>query len=238
MKNYNLIGPTIYLKKEKVLIIGDTHCGFEKELRRKFGSLYLGQEEKSLKLIREILGKIKIIKEIIFLGDITHSFKYKKDEVTEFKKIIELVKKKEEKIKIIVTKGNHDLFLKEEFFENKAKIVDFYIKKDILFIHGDKKSLEKARKEIEKAKKIFFGHFHPAIELTDGIKKEMYKCFLIGKYDKKEYFLLPSFFPLIEGRDIRKNNEINLSLINNLNVFVIDDEFNVYDFKKLNNLKN
>ncbi|MEM4605479.1 MAG: metallophosphoesterase family protein [Candidatus Pacearchaeota archaeon] len=235
MKDYELIGPTIYLKKEEVLIIGDIHCGFEKDLRRKFGSLYLGQEEKSLKLMKEILEKIKIIKEIIFLGDITHSFIYKKNEIEEFKKIIETIKDKDKKTEIIVTKGNHDLFLKEEMFENKIKIVDFYTKKDILFVHGDKKSLEKVKKGIKKVKRIFLGHFHPAIELSDNIKKEVYKCFLIGNYNGKEYFFLPSFFPIIEGRDIRKNDEINIDLIKNLNVFAIDEEFNVYDFEKLKN---
>lgn len=39
------------------------------------------------------------------------------------------------------------------------------------------------------------GHLHPAVTFYDEhtSKNEKYKCFLIGKYKKKELFILPSF---------------------------------------------
>ena len=237
MKNYKIIGPSVYLEESKILIIGDLHIGFEKEIRRNFGNIYLGQEKENLRLLKKILEKVKKIKKIIFLGDATHSFLYKKNEVEEFKEIIDFLKENT-RTEIILIRGNHDLFLKEEMFDKKIKIFDYFIEKDMLFIHGDKKSFRKIEKNIlKKAKYIFLGHFHPAIEIKESIKKEKFKCFLIGKYKEKNYFFLPSFFPFNEGMDIRKNSEINQGLIKNLEVYVIDEEFNIYNFGKLKNLK-
>ena len=52
------------------------------------------------------------------------------------------------------------------------------------------------------------GHGHPAVSLSEGVKKEKYKCFLVGKYSKagngkRDVIIVLSFFPLVEGTDPR-----------------------------------
>jgi metallophosphoesterase superfamily enzyme len=91
--------------------------------------------------------------------------------------------------------------------------------------------------EIMKAKNIktlFLGHLHPAIRLEENAKREIYKCFLVGKYKPKEIVILPSFFPLIEGSDVLKE-ETNLAYEFNLDNFevYIPDEIKVLNFGKL-----
>ena len=74
-------------------------------------------------------------------------------------------------------------------------------------------------------KRVFLGHFHPAIRLEEGVKSEIYKCFLKGEWKGKEIIILPSFFPLIEGVDVAKEalEESNLAYkfdLRNFEVFV------------------
>mgnify|MGYP001574584138 CR=1 FL=1 len=74
---------------------------------------------------------------------------------------------------------------------------------------------------------------HPAISIAKNVKKEIYKCFLVGKYKDKEIVILPSFFPLIEGADVNIE-DTNLAFKLNLRgfeVYVVGDK--VYDFGKL-----
>ncbi len=237
MKNFNIIGPCIYLEKEKILVVGDIHCGFEEEIRRNFGGIYIGQKKENFKLMEKIIEKEKRMEKIVFLGDITHSFIYKKKEIEELNEFISLIRNKLKKVKIFAVKGNHDLFLTKKNLNNQIKLSNFFIFNENLFIHGEKDFLKIYEKEIKKSKRIFLGHFHPAIEIKENIKTEKFKCFLIGKYRGKEFFFLPSFFPFIEGSDIRKNKEIEYELVKNFRVYVTDEEFNIYDFGKLKKLE-
>jgi len=89
------------------------------------------------------------------------------------------------------------------------------------------------------------GHLHPATYLTDKIgciKKEKYKCFLIGKWKNKKIIILPSFFSLIEGTDIEqdkdygKNKYKDFSIIpkkklKKFNIFIVGKD-KIYEFKK------
>ena len=51
-----------------------------------------------------------------------------------------------------------------------------------------------------------FGHGHPAVKITDGVKIEKYKCFLSGKFKGREIIIVPSFFEYSEGSDPREND--------------------------------
>ena len=75
---------------------------------------------------------------------------------------------------------------------------DFYIEKDIIFIHGHKEFLEIYDKTLNL---IVMAHLHPTITLQDKlkIKREKYKCFLQGKFKNKQVIILPSFLSITEG---------------------------------------
>ena len=139
---------------------------------------------------------------------------------------------------IIFIKGNHDTV--DYSFEKK--LIDYYVEEGIIFIHGDKPFLEIFDNKIEM---IVMGHLHPSIILSDkqGIKKERYKCFLVGKLKKREVVVLPSFLSLVEGDPINnyeENYEDSFSIIPKkelmkFKVFVIGEE-EVYEFGKLKDL--
>ena len=100
---------------------------------------------------------------------------------------------------IIIIKGNHET---TNLIGDK-KLVNYYIKNNIAFIHGDKEFKQIFDKKI---KLIIMGHLHPAISLTDSqkIKHEKYKCFLEGRYKGKEVVILPSFIPNVEGSAVNE----------------------------------
>ncbi|MEM4230545.1 MAG: metallophosphoesterase [Candidatus Pacearchaeota archaeon] len=198
MKDYKFINKAVWSKKEKILIIADLHIGFEESLVNKGMLLPLRQYEEIKKSMKEIFNKIKgNIKKIIILGDLKHEFgeisSQEWREVLDFLDFLSKICKR-----IVLIKGNHDTTLKPIAEKKGLEIKDFYISGENCFLHGDKIFKECFDKKI---KRIFLGHKHPAITICEGVKKETYKCFLVGKWIGKEIVVLPSFFPLTEGVD-------------------------------------
>ncbi len=89
-----------------------------------------------------------------------------------------------------------------------------------------------------RSKIIIIGNEHPSISLRDGVKSELYKCFLVGRWKGKKLIVMPSFLPIIEGTDVRKEKVLSPYLKQSLggfDVFIIGDK--VYRFGKLKGLK-
>lgn len=223
MKEYQFIGKSVFLEKEKILVVSDLHLGWENSFRE--GGIFLDCRlyEKIIEGLREIFSFLKKekkkIKEIVILGDLKHEFSsILNQEWKEVLKLLEFLKK--EVGKIVLIRGNHDNYLVSIVKKIKdVKFVDFYVKNENLFVHGDKK-ISKIRSS--KIKRVFLGHLHPSIVLEKESKKEKYKCFLAGKFKGKEVIILPSFFPLVEGVDVKNlggNLAYNFNL-KNFGVFV------------------
>ena len=176
------------------------------------------------------------VDKIIILGDLKHEFGSILRE--EWREVLDLVDYLNKKAKeIIVVKGNHDIFTDKIVKKKGINIVDYFIWRGFAFLHGDRDFKEIYNKKI---KYWVVGHGHPAIVLEDkgGVKREKYKCFLIGKYRGKEIIVIPSFFPLIEGSDPR---DFNLGLVWNFDldkfrVKIIDDNLNVWEFGELSKI--
>src|SRR3989338_2445579 len=111
------------------------------------------------------------------------------------------------------------------------KVVTEYLTGKVIIVHGDK--LVKT-----KAKQIIIGHEHPAITIREGSKWEKYKCFLKGKWEKKELIVVPSFNPLLEGTDILKERLLSpfLKNLNSFKVFIIN-QGEVFDFGKVKDVR-
>ena len=170
---------------------------------------------------RDLVINNEKIKEIIILGDLKHEFSHASNQ--EWREVLDLFMFLEEKCeKITIIKGNHDNYL-INIVKNRENIrlVDYYIKEvgkeKICFIHGHKLFSECLDKSI---KRIFLGHMHPAISIAKNVKKEIYKCFLVGKWRGKEIVILPSFFPLVEGQDLLIE-DTNLAFRLNLGSFEV-----------------
>jgi len=241
-QDYLFIGKTIFFPEHGILVFGDLHLGYEYQLQQS-GVLIPEQQIKEVKNeLKEIFDEIKKrnlkIKKIIFIGDIKHSFSYEWKERNYFNEILSFLKSYATDKNIILIKGNHDTI----DYSFADRLQDYYIYKDLAFIHGHKPFPEIFNKKI---KIIIMGHIHPSITLWDEqeIKKEKYKCFLIGKFKKKQIIILPSFLSTIEGtsiNNIKEEYEDNFSIIPkknllNFNIHAVGEE-DVYDFGKVKNL--
>jgi len=201
---YRLIGKTVFFPEQGILAVGDLHLGYEEMLKSQGVIIPFNQVQIVKKELVNIFKNIKEngeeLKKIILLGDIKHHFSFQKGEKFEVRKVMDFLKKYLDEENIILIRGNH-----EKFELDKRKHHDYYIEKteygNIAFLHGHKSFPELYNKNI---KYLVMGHLHPAVLLEDeqGIKKEKYKCHLIGKFKGKRTFILSSFFPFIEGSEI------------------------------------
>ena len=234
--NYLFIHKSLFFASHGILVIGDLHLGYEEMLRNMGILIPENQIKETIKEIENILTEIKKkkmkVEKIIFLGDSKHSFGYKWKEKNYFKEVYEFLKSKFKEENIILIKGNHDTI--DYTYERKLK--DFYIEGDIAFLHGHKQVNSIFNKEI---KTVVMGHIHPSITLSDkhNIKRERYKCFLIGSYKKKEVIILPSFLNIVEGTSLneyQKEYKNSFSIIPkirllNFKIYIIGDK-KTYEF--------
>jgi len=237
MKKYEFLDKALWFPVEKVLVISDLHVGYEESLN--YSGVFLprfqiNQIMGDLKRIFEKTGKVK---EIVINGDLKHEFgKISEQEWKETLEVLDFLKGNSEKV--VLVRGNHDKILEPIARRNKIEIVDFYVKGNICFAHGERLIPEFFDRKIER---IVLGHRHPAVSISDKYKKERYKCFLVGRYKKKEVIILPSFFPLIEGSDIVDSDSDLLFIpeekLGNFEVYVVGDRLEALKFGNLRDLE-
>ena len=228
-KRYVFIGKTLFFPREKILAIGDLHLGFEKMLKsnglyfpvRQFEGI-VAELEKILTHIKAKYGKIE---KIVLLGDIKHHYSFELEEQKEVNRFLAFLKKHIDESKIIFIRGNH------EKNDRNGKYLDYYIVKDIAFIHGHRDFLEIYDKNINM---IVMGHLHPSVTLRDEMKirNEKYKCFLTGRFKKKNLIVVPSFLSFTEGvaaNEIEEINDHNFSIIPSEDL----DDFEVHIVNKV-----
>ena len=234
----------------KILVIADLHIGHEEALNKAGIFIPRTQFKETVSDLEEIFKKIGKVDEIIVLGDLKHEFgEISQQEWRETQDILDFFKSKVKRGgKVVLIKGNHDTILEPIAKRKELKIRDFYIinygfknnkkdKKDkICFLHGHKLFPECLD---EKIKFLVLGHRHPAIILHDKYKKEKYKCFLVGKYKRKEVVILPSFFGLIEGTDMISLNDRCLFIserdLINFQVKIVESG-KIYNFGRLKDI--
>ena len=209
-----------------ILVIGDIHFGYsEKSYRAVYPQIQLDEIKKEIDEIFDFVGKNnRKIKKIILLGDIKHNFKnISSEEWRETLQFMDFLIEKVGKKNIFVVKGNHDVSLNPILKKRSIKLNDFYeinikIKKKIkkfVFCHGNilfKQCLD--------SDYVVIGHLHPAIVLEDKYKSEKYKCFMEGKWKKKQVFILPSFSEISKGIDLSRLDDYKkeFSIIPNKNL--------------------
>lgn len=125
----------LFIKKDKILILGDLHIGQE-EAMNKEGMLIPRFQHKDLILkTKKILEKTKPSL-IILNGDIKHEFSGISRE--EWKKVQEYLDLISKNAKIIIIKGNHDNILEPIASKKGLVVQDYYIHDKIIITHGDK----------------------------------------------------------------------------------------------------
>ena len=237
------VDKSLFFPERGILAIGDLHVGYEHAVQqsgilvpeRQIGEIIADLR----KIIEEIKSKKYELKKIIFLGDIKHYFNYEWKEKFNFNKILDFLRNYVKDSDIILIKGNHDKF---DFSGKKMK--NYYLNKGTMFFHGH---MSFPQLFDEKVKEWVFGHLHPSIVLSDkmNIKREKYKCFLIGNYKGKEVFILPSFFGIVEGTAVNEKNyekDENFSIvptgeIQKFKVHAIGDDGKIFDFGKVGKMR-
>ena len=220
----------LYLKKESVLIISDLQLGYEENLNKQGILVPRFQLEDIKKLLEKLLRKLKP-KKVIINGDLKHEFGNISDqEWRDSLRIFDLILKYCDEI--ILVKGNHDLVLDPIAKKRDIKVVENLIIDDLLILHGHK--IEKIPKKVET---IIIGHEHPAIGFREQGRVETFKCFLKGKYKKKNLIVMPSFNFVHLGTDILRGRFLSpfLKKLDDFDVFVVADK--LYRFGKVKEIK-
>jgi len=224
----------LYLIKEKAVVISDLHLGLEEALNKQGYLIPLQQFKDINDRLKKIFDENEV-NEVIFNGDVKHEFgTILNSEWSNITRIFELVSNYCEKIVII--KGNHDMLL-EPIARKMNIIIQDYCKINEYFIsHGDK-IIDNL--EFQAAKTIIISNEHTAISLRKGGRKELYKCFLVGKFKDKTLIAMPSFNTLTEGTDVLNGGLLSPMLQQDLGefqVYIAADK--IYDFGKVKDIKN
>ncbi|MBN1644655.1 metallophosphoesterase [Candidatus Woesearchaeota archaeon] len=211
----------LWITSSKTLILSDFHLGYEEELNQKGVLIPRMLYKDIIDRLEEIFALINP-ETIVINGDIKHEFgRISKQEWQEVMRLLDYLERKCSKIVLI--KGNHDTILGPIADKQNIKIVDEFIidsnGQEILVTHGHKEP-----KELKKI--IIIGHEHPAIGLQEDVRREKYKCYLVGKYKTKKLIVQPSFNLLTEGTDVLSQPLLSpfLTDITKFDVFVVDEK--------------
>jgi len=233
IKDIEIVDLALYLPKKKILVIGDIHIGYEEMLNKEGVLVPRFQFKDLLKRLGSILENTNP-KTVVLMGDLKHEFgTISEQEWRETLKFLDFLTDKG--IKVILIKGNHDTILGPIAKKRDVEIVDDYIVDDIAFMHGDK-----IRKTDKNIKTIVIGHEHPALSIRDGLRVETFKCFLLGKYEKKNLIVMPSFFLMTEGTDILKERLLSPFLkqdLDDFNAFIVNEDEKTLDFGRIRDIK-
>ena len=228
-KGIEIIETALWLKKQNILIINDLHIGYEEVLQRKGILVPKFQLKEIITKLEHILEKTKP-ETVIINGDLKHEFGTVLKQ--EWKEVLQFLDVVLQKCKtVIIIKGNHDPIIAPIAEKRRVAVVTEYSVDDTLIVHGDELMETKATR-------IIIGHEHPAITMREGSKWEKYKCFLKGKWQRKELIAVPSFNPLLEGTDILKEEVLSpfLEDIATFKVYIVN-KGEVFDFGKVKDLQ-
>jgi hypothetical protein len=233
LPNIKIIGLTLFLEKQGILVIADSHLGYEEALNREGILIPRLQFREVLKHLEEVFNKVKP-KLIVMLGDIKHEFGLISKQ--EWRDTLNLLDYLLSKAKVVLIKGNHDAILGPLARKKGLEIKDYFVVGNNLFCHGHK-LIDEKMKEWKGIKTVIIGHEHPAISIRDDVRVEKYKCFLLGKYKNKNLIVMPSFNFMTEGTDVLQEKLLSPFITNvyDFEAFVVGDK--IYKFGRISKLK-
>lgn len=232
IKGIKIVDLSLYIKKQKILVLGDVHIGYEESLNKQGILVPRFHFQDLMKRLENIFKKVKP-KIIIINGDLKHEFGTISD--TEWKQTMKFLEFLTQKAKVILLKGNHDKILAPIANKNNLEITEHYSFDDVYICHGDKIP---ENLDFSKSKIVIIGHEHPAVAIREYPRVEKYKCFIKGKFRNKTLIVMPSLNLVTEGTDLLSEKLLSPFLhqnLDNFDVFVIENK--VYNFGKLNKLK-
>ena len=234
-----IVGLSLYIRNEDTLVFGDLHLGYEEELNRMGLLVPRFQYDDILRHLEGVFSRIgkERIKRAVINGDVKHEFgRISEQEWREVLDFLDYLSGRCEEI--ILVRGNHDTVLGPIAEKRDVKAVDdFFMPDEGVFItHGHRMPVGK---EFKESKIVIIGHEHPALFLRDGARTEKVKCFLKGKYKKKELIQIPSLSFASEGSDLAQ--EVAFSPMikgskGDFTAYCVED-YRVFCFGKLKNIE-
>lgn len=233
-KNIEIIDLCLYLKEENILILADTHIGYEEALNKQGILIPRFQFKEIIKRLEKILKKTRKLDKIIINGDIKHEFgTISEQEWRHALRLLDFLSKYCSDI--ILIKGNHDTILGPIAKKRNVKVFENYKIGNILILHGDRIPNKSLLKGI---KTIITGHEHPSVSVHEGARTELFKCFLKGKWKNKTLIVQPSLNLVTEGSDVIKEELLSPFLqqdLSDFKVYIVADE--IYEFGKLKKIE-
>lgn len=230
LPGFRIVDLGLYLEKEEILVITDVHLGYEEALNKQGILIPKFHFKDLMKRLKRMVHSTSP-KKIIVNGDLKHDFGRITD--GEWRNILKfldyLLKSCDE---LVLLKGNHDKVIDPIAEKRKLDVVQEYRIGSTLFCHGD--FIPKDLKDIET---IIIGHEHPAVTLSEGMRTERFKCFLLGKWKGANLIVLPSMNLITEGTDITREKVLSPFLkqdLEDFDVWIVADD--TYHFGKSKNL--
>ena len=230
----------LFLKNENILVIGDVHLGYEDALRKQGVFMPRFQFKDTISRLEKIFLllqpqlKNKKLEAVVVNGDLKHDFgSISEQEWRDILKLLDFLLQHSEQV--ILVKGNHDIKLAPIARKRGIVVVENIAINDKFICHGHEVPVSS---DFKKSKIVIVGNEHPAVSLRDSVRSELYKCFLLGKWDGKKMVVMPSFNQITIGTDILKEKFISPFMQQNLSrfeVFVVGDE--TYYFGKVKNVE-
>jgi hypothetical protein len=245
LPNIKIMGLTLFLEKQRILVIADTHIGFEEALNKQGILMPRLQFNEILKQLEAVFNEIKP-EMVVVLGDVKHEFgTISNQERRDTLNLLDYLMSKVGKTgKVVLIKGNHDTILGPLAEKKGLSARESFLAGDVLFCHGHR-LLDESSQDFKKAKTIIIGHEHPAISIRDDVRVEKFKCFLLGKYkgknsrksQTKDLIVMPSFSFVAEGTDVLQEKLLSpfIENIHDFEAFVVGDK--VYKFGKISKLR-
>ncbi len=177
--------PAAFITEKKILVISDLHLGIEHELYEK-GIVIHPQSQKFQQILGELIELTKA-KTLVILGDLKHEVPG--ISLREEREIPKLLSYLTERVKVILTKGNHDTDLKGLTPESMQVVDGKGIRiGNYGFFHGH----AWPSKKLMQCDYLFMGHLQPSVEFVDDFGYRMVEqVWVKGKLDsetiKKKY---------------------------------------------------
>ena len=231
--------PVIYLREFRVLVLADTHLGFEEEMAERGMYIPRFQLRRLLNVLDESLNLVNV-REVVIAGDFKHKFDgLGRIERRELAEVLTYLNSRVDRV--VVIRGNHDNYLpilKKKF---SFELVEYYKLGRFLIIHGHKKvGLEMKDWDV-----LIMGHEHPSIVLKDPLGViGKFPCFLLGRLvDGRELITLPAVGAYQTGSRVSLSRDTYLSpiikdnaIIEDLRPIIVDEEGGVLELPPLKQL--
>ncbi len=196
-------GLCLYLREEDTLIFADLHLGYEDELKKTGIIVPRFQYKEITEHLEKVISAVKKdgkIRRAVIDGDLKHEFgRISEQEWSEVVRFLSFLEKHFEET--VLVRGNHDNILGPIAERKNLSVVDhlFLEERKIYIAHGHRIPYDS---DFNRSQVVIIAHDHPAVSLRDNVHSEKVKCFLSGKWEKKNLIQLPSMCFVSLGSDV------------------------------------